>query len=398
VNSTVRDLTQGGRERRAWIVDTAIAVGFTAAVLGITRKLHPDNAGERALDALGYGCIVVAGLALAWRRRFPMAVLAVVTSAIVVYATRTYTGGPVYVAPIIAMYTVGSLYPRRQWAPAVVLSATVVSTAGIINYTDAGTRWFHVVYFTWGIAAGFIGAGAQSRREHAAALEERAKFLEETREEEARRQVAEERLRIARDLHDVVAHSLASINIQAGAGAHVAPTHPDQAQAALVAIKQASKEALEELRLTLGVLRTGDESAPRAPLPSLARLDALVARTQAAGLAVSVEVAGPVAALRAAVDAAAYRIVQESLTNALRHAGPAARASVTLTYDTDGSLVIDVVDDGLGNASAGGTPGHGITGMRERALGLGGTLRAGPVAGGGFAVHAELPAPAEVSR
>jgi signal transduction histidine kinase len=199
----------------------------------------------------------------------------------------------------------------------------------------------------------------------------------------------------------VVAHSLASINIQAGAGAHVAPAHPDQAQAALLAIKQASKEALEELRMTLGVLRTGDESAPRAPLPSLARLDTLVTRTEGAGLTVSVDVQGSVVALPAPVDAAAFRIVQESLTNALRHAGPAARASVTLTYAADGSLVIDVVDDGLGNASAGGTPqngttGHGITGMRERALGLGGTLQAGPVAGGGFRVHAELPARAEV--
>ncbi len=401
VTRSGQDVTRRTRDWGSWVVDAAIAVGFTAAVLGITHKLNPDHAnsdqsGEQALDALGYGCIVVAGLALAARRRFPMTVLAVVTTAIAVYASRTYTGGPVYVAPVIAMYTVATVYPRRQWLPAVLLSAGLISAIGIINYTDTGTRWFHLVYFTWGVAAGFIGAGVQLRRAYTATLEERAKFLEETREEEARRRVAEERLRIARDLHDVVAHSLASINIQAGAGAHVAPAHPEQAQAALLAIKQASKEALEELRMTLGVLRAGDESAPRAPLPSLARLDTLVTRTEGAGLTVSLHVRGPVAALPATVDAAAFRIVQESLTNALRHAGPAARASVTLTYTADGSLVIDVVDDGLGNASAGGTPGHGITGMRERASGLGGTLEAGPVAGGGFRVHAELPAHAEV--
>jgi signal transduction histidine kinase len=211
--------------------------------------------------------------------------------------------------------------------------------------------------------------------------------------------VAEERLRIARDLHDVVAHSLASINIQAGAGAHVAAAHPDQAAAALAAIKVASKDALDELRQTLGVLRSGrdaaTEAAPRAPLPSLTRLDALVERTTRAGLPVEVIVDGA-APLPAAVDAAAYRIVQESLTNALRHAGPAARATVRLTYRAD-ALEIAVEDDGLGSTALNDSPGHGLVGMRERAAGLGGTLDAGAVAGGGFRVRAVLPVRAEVA-
>jgi signal transduction histidine kinase len=375
-------------------VDIAIAVAFTAAVMGITRKIESSDEHARALDALGYVCIAVGGLALAWRRRYPLAVLGVTTGASLVYLARTYPGGPFYVAPIIAMFTVGTTYERRTWVSWVGLSAGVISVAGILADPNPGFSWFHLVYFTWGVAAGFVGDAARSRREYFAGLEERARYLEESREEESRRLLAEERLRIARDLHDVVAHSLASINIQAGAGAHVAPSHPEQAEAALLAIKAASKDALDELRLTLGVLRSGDEAAPRAPVPSLARLDTLVARTSEAGLPVTVEVHGTPWTLPAAVDAAAYRIVQESLTNALRHAGP-AQAVVALTYGAD-ALEIEVRDNGLGSAGMNGAPGHGIVGMRERAAGLGGVLTAEPTADG-FRVHAVLPVKAEVS-
>jgi signal transduction histidine kinase len=300
------------------------------------------------------------------------------------------------VAPIVAMYTVATLSSRRHWLVAVVASAGSISLAGALTASNGGVAFFHLVYFTWGIAAGFVGDGARARREHHQSLEDRARYLEESREEEALRRVAEERLRIARDLHDVVAHSLASINIQASAGAHVAAAHPEQAVKALLAVKAASKDALDELRLTLGVLRgAGDAAAPRAPLPSLARLDELVARTRDAGLPIEVVVEGA-GTLPAAVDAAAYRIVQESLTNALRHAGPAARARVSITYRPD-AVEIEVADDGLGSTSLNDTPGHGIAGMRERAAGLGGTVSAGAVAGGGFVVRAVLPARAEVT-
>jgi signal transduction histidine kinase len=272
----------------------------------------------------------------------------------------------------------------------------VISIVGAIWAGQAGTSWFHLVYFTWGIAAGFVGDAARSRRDHLLGLEERARHLEATREEEGRRLVAEERLRIARDLHDVVAHSLASINVQASAGAHVAASHPEQAREALTAIKGASKEALDELRATLGTLRAHDEDAPRTPAPSLARLDGLVDRTRQAGLPVSVVRHGTPASLPAAVDTAAYRIVQESLTNALRHAGP-AQAVVTITYGRD-ALDIDVSDDGLGSTVLNDSPGHGIAGMRERASGLGGELSAGALPGGGFRVHAVLPTRIEVTR
>jgi signal transduction histidine kinase len=371
--------------------DTAFSILFTVAVIAITRNIAEGDVDYRALDGLAYACVAVSGLSLALRRRFPLSVLAVSTGAMTIYALRDYSGGPVYLGPILAMYTVGTAYPRRVWMPAVVASVGTISVVGAVMAPDTPKVLFHLVYFTWGIGAGFVGDAGQSRREYLLGLEERARYLEESREEEARRMLAEERLRIARDLHDIVAHSLASINVQAGAGAHVGRAHPDQAVHALLAIKAASKDALEELRATLGMLRASDdETAPRAPVPTLARLDALVDRTEQAGLPVTVSVTGRVEALPAAVDAAAYRIVQESLTNALRHGGPDARAAVAIEFGPD-SVEIDVTDTGLGAAAVNGASGHGITGMRERAAGLGGSLAAAPAPGGGYHVHAVLP-------
>jgi signal transduction histidine kinase len=388
-------VSEAVRARRAWIIDAAGAVLFTLAVMLITHRIQDADDDFRTLDLLGNACIAVAGLSLAWRRRLPDLVLGVSSGAMLLYTIRHYSGGPVYLAPIVAMYTLATLTPRRHWLIGVVLAAGVLSVAGAVQASGTGTTFFHLVYFTWGLAAGFVGDSARSRREYQESLEARARSLEESREEEARRRVAEERLRIARELHDVVAHSLASINIQASAGAHVGAAHPDQAVDALLAVKAASKEALDELRVTLGMLRApDDQTAPRAPLPSLERLGGLIARTREAGLPIELAVSGS-AALPAAVDAAAYRIVQESLTNALRHAGPAARARVSITYTPD-ALEIEVADDGLGSTAYSDHPGHGIAGMRERAAGLGGTLEAGAVRGGGFVVKAVLPVRVEV--
>jgi signal transduction histidine kinase len=224
----------------------------------------------------------------------------------------------------------------------------------------------------------WLGWAVRVRRERAA--------------EEVRRRVEEERLRLARELHDVVAHSIAVINFQAGVAVHVLDRRPEQARAALLAIKQASGEALQELRATLGVLRQlGEQGGSRAPLPGLAQLDALVARAAQAGRRVEVRVQGEQVELPLAVDLAAYRIVQEALTNVARHAGPAA-AVVRLTFGA-GEVLVEVTDDGRGLAAA-DTPGggrHGIAGMRERAVALGGELEAGPGPAGGFQVRARLP-------
>jgi signal transduction histidine kinase len=213
------------------------------------------------------------------------------------------------------------------------------------------------------------------------------------REEEARRRASEERLRIARDLHDVLAHNISLINVQAGVALHLMGERPEQARTALSAIKQASKDALTELRSVLDILRGGDEHAPRAPAPTLARLDDLVSQAAAAGLAVRTEIEGEARPVPSGLDGAAFRVLQEALTNVARHAGPAT-AIVRLSYG-ERDLTVQVDDDGLGPASQGGHAtlgsGRGIVGMRERVTALGGELEAGPRPGGGFRVRARLP-------
>ncbi len=242
-------------------------------------------------------------------------------------------------------------------------------------------------------AACLGGIAVSNRRAFVASIQARA-------EDEARRRIDEERLRIARELHDVVAHTMSTINVQASAAATVLTERPDAAAEALQAIRTASKNGLRELRAILNVLRQADDADPTAPAPGLAQLDALVAGASQAGLPTTLTVTGEAVPLPAGVDLAAYRIIQESLTNAIRHAGPAS-ATVALTYH-DGRLLIEVADTGRGVPAAGARDaggavaphaGHGLVGMRERAATAGGTLQAGPGSGGGFTVTATLPFP-----
>jgi signal transduction histidine kinase len=230
----------------------------------------------------------------------------------------------------------------------------------------------------------FGGIAVSNRRALVNSIQARA-------DEEARRRVDEERLRIARELHDIVAHTMATINVQAGVAAHVLSDDPAAAGDALQAIRQSSKDGLRELRAILNVLRQADEADPTQPAPGLAQLDALIARTREAGLPTTLRHAGEPVPLPPAADLAAYRIVQESLTNVIKHAGPAS-AQVDLSYD-DGALRIEVTDTGVGPAAwpgAGG--GQGIIGMRERAASVGGALEAGPGPAAGYRVRAVLPA------
>jgi signal transduction histidine kinase len=229
------------------------------------------------------------------------------------------------------------------------------------------------------------------------ALNARAAADRRGRAEATARRASEERLAIARDLHDVVAHSISVINVQANTALHLMDRQPERAREALSAIREVSGQALAELGPVLGALRDPPGSAgggaPLAPVPGVARLDELAARARSAGFAVSVAAEGPVRPLPAGVDAAAYRIVQEALTNTVRHSAGRS-ASVRLRYG-DGDLVIEVDDDGAGaggDGAGGAGPGNGLTGMRERARALGGSLAAGPRPGGGFRVLAKLPA------
>jgi len=229
-----------------------------------------------------------------------------------------------------------------------------------------------------------LGEAARVQSRYLAELGRTRAEQARVRAEQQRRQASEERLRIARELHDVLGHHLSLINVQAGVGLHLMDEQPEQARTALVAIKQASAEALREVRSVLGVLRAQDEQAPRTPAPSLANLAALAddagARTVTEGVP---------RALPAELDRAAYRIAQEALTNVRRHAGPAASARVTIGYAPD-ALTVRVADDGIGGLAE---DGNGIAGMRARAVALGGTLTAGPADGSGFLVEARLPLP-----
>jgi signal transduction histidine kinase len=383
------------RSDRPPVIDIAIA-GALALVLLIISPRIPDETGQRAIDAGGYALILLAAGVLALRQIWPRGTLAVATGAVVAFALLDYKGGPVYLTPLVALATIAYLKGRREAVvPAVIVTATLLA-AGFVHDRSYPTVLVHLLFVSWSVAAVLIGDAIRSRAQQVAALRERARVLEETREEEARRRVAEERVRIARDLHDVVAHSLASISIQAGTGAHVIDRQPDQARAALLAIKTASKEALDQLRATLDVLRERDgAAAPVAPTAGLGTLSSLVSAAEQAGVEVTVEheVAGPVPP---ALDVTAFRIVQESLTNVMRHAH-ATRADVRVSLAGD-VLEIEIVDDGVGDGSTSAddeAPGHGITGMRERASLLGGRVVAGPRSDGpGWRVHAVLPVPA----
>ena len=225
------------------------------------------------------------------------------------------------------------------------------------------------------------------------ARRERAHEYARTRAEEAKRRASEERLRIAQELHDVLAHNISLINVQAGVALHLMDQQPGQARTALSAIKQASNDALGELRSVLDILRQGNETSPLTPATGLSHLDDLVRKAKATGIEVSAHIEGDPRSLPAGTDLAAFRIVQEALTNVARHAGP-SRATVVISYGAN--LVVEVEDDGRG--VPGGTTagsGNGIAGMRERAVALGGSLEAGPKPDGGFRVVARLPLPAD---
>jgi signal transduction histidine kinase len=340
--------------------------------------------------------VAVAAVSLAWRRRYPFIVLGISLTCVAAYSLIGYVNGTALLDVMIALYTVATVVSSR--------SALITGLATLACLTLATT--VHNPFGTFGggeilipaevVAAVSIGVAVGNRRAYLRAVEERADQAERTREEEAARRVDAERLRIARELHDAVAHTLSMINVQAGAAAHVAREHPEQAAAALEAIRLASKEGLREMRSIVNVLRQSDEAEGTQPAPGLAMLDDLVATTNRAGLRTTLRIDGTPRRLAATVDLAAYRIIQESLTNTIRHAGQAS-ATVSLAWGND-RLGLEIRDTGRGVAANGGAPdvsvpgaGHGIVGMRERALAVGGTCEAGSSPDGGFAVHAELP-------
>jgi signal transduction histidine kinase len=326
--------------------------------------------------------LIVGPLSLLFWRRWPVAVLWVAFA-----ATLTPSGAWSANLSLIAAFFLAAASGHR-YAAWVVIAVGYLSSVWLapLVFGNRGVSLAFALALAGWLAVLVIAAEVVRLRRERAAEARSAQTVD------ARRRVTEERLQMARDLHDVIGHNISLINVQAGVGLDLMDTQPEATRAALGAIKTASKEALNELRAMLAAFRNPEEDAPRAPTPGLARLDELVELTRAAGIAVVIQTIGERRALPAALDLAAYRIVQESLTNVARHAGPTT-ATVRLAYRTDG-LDIDVSDDGkaaMGNGGRLPGTGSGIGGMRERAAALGGRLTAGPRDGGGFTVSAHLP-------
>jgi signal transduction histidine kinase len=364
--------------------DVAVAALVAVAQLGLTTLAARRQPDRQALDLLAYLLLAVGPVALLWRRRSPAVVLAVVMASNVLYFGLGYPYGPAWLALIVAFWTAVTGGARRvAWATAVVGLAAYFTLAALLDRVGPATAATIAAHLGWLLLV-------LSVSEIALAARQRRQAAERTRAEEARRRAGEERMRIARELHDVLAHNISLINVQAGVALHLMDEQPGQSRTALVAIKQASNDALGELRSVLDVLRQGDEAPPRAPASGLAQLDSLVAGAGATGLEVRTRVEGLPRPLPAGTDLAAFRIVQESLTNVTRHAGPAS-ATVLVRYGPD-DLTVRVDDDGRGPvAAAGPGNGNGIRGMRERVAALGGELTTGPRPGGGFRVQARLP-------
>ncbi|MEU5535892.1 histidine kinase [Streptomyces sp. NPDC020362] len=377
-------------------LDAAIAAAvLVCMVVGSFVVPRGDNGvtwGVRTPDPLSLLLMTLGAAALVFRRRAPKAVLAVTGT---VSLIEFFTGdprAPVAMSAVVALYTVASTTDRTTTWRVGLLTMTVLTAAAMLGGTLPWYAQENLGVLAWTGIGATAGDAVRSRRAVVQAIRERAERAERTREEEARRRVAEERLRIARDLHDVVAHHIALVNVQAGVAAHVMDKRPDQAKEALAHVREASRSALNELRATVGLLRQSDDpEAPTEPAPGLSRLDELAGTFRNAGLPVQVARTDHGTALPAAVDLAAYRIIQEALTNAQKHAGPDARAEVSVVR-VGPHIEVTVLDDGGG---AGGEPGagggHGLLGMRERVTALGGTLTTGPRYGGGFRVHAILP-------
>ena len=391
VLSEVRWLRAHHRAADGLLAALLLVLGLTGAFAATADDIHEPA------DALAALLIVGQTVPITWRRRAPVVVLALSFGFLVPYLVSEYPGSAASLGSLIALYTGAAHCARRRAAGAAAVTAVAlfaVLLSGIYWAEEDITVGTMVENFVIFAAAWILGDNLRNRRAYLAELEERAARLERDREVEARRAVQRERGRIARELHDVVAHTMSVMVVQAGAARRVMGKRPEDAEAALVVIEDAGRQGLAEMRRLLGVLRHDDErNLALAPQPSLQYVDELVARSLEAGILVELEIEGEPRPLPAGVDLSAYRIVQEALTNVLKHAGDAARACVQVRYRPE-SVEVEVFDDGRGVAAdpARMGEGHGLVGMRERVALFGGELRVGPRRGGGFSVKARLPA------
>jgi signal transduction histidine kinase len=375
--------TRAYPERWGWLAPVVTAVAFAVLAVAVTLGEQSRTPGVHMLDPIGLALLLGGSLPVAIARSWPVPAYLVAMLSIGAYQASGYpTDSPYFLGVLVTAYLAAAPGRRRRTAALALLAIPIYGLGAIVQGRPEGLYAMTVLTipaFLAGQVVGELRAGSLRREAQA-------------REVQQQRMLTEERLRIARELHDVISHSIATIGIQAGVAAHVLDEHPEQAREALLAIKEVSRDAMRDLRGMLGVLRQSDEADDREPAPGLARLPELMEQVRGAGVDVYLAVDGQAAPLTPATDLAAYRVVQEALTNVIRHA-PGASAEVHMSYFTD-TVQIEVRDDGRadpdGAATASGT-GYGLSGLRERTSALGGTLEAGPMETGGFRVVACLP-------
>jgi signal transduction histidine kinase len=372
--------------QRPWVLDAVLAVVIFVAAAA---SAATPAAQYRDPDAIVYVLIALSAAPYALRRRWPLAVLVLASIPVLALLALGYSSAVIGAALFLAAYTVAAHADSLVTALAIGYAALMMVLVAAVAPTAMGIAALvtNLALFTGAFA---LGRSAHVRRENVALLQERAQLAERARADEARQAVADERLRIAQELHDVLGHSLGVIALQSGVAAHVIDRDPAEAKASLVAISRTSRTSLAEVRRILGALRTDAGTTGYHPPPGLSALEALATELTEAGLPVRIHVHGVPDQVPAALDLTAYRVVQEALTNVVKHAGP-ARAEVTVRYE-DGRVTVQVDDDGRGSAAQGQAPGgHGQLGMRERVAVWGGTLQTGPRPDGGYRVLATLP-------
>ncbi|MGW5920923.1 sensor histidine kinase [Nocardia fluminea] len=401
-------------ERGSVVQDWGLAVVVAVVQLAGSSGANSHQTGVRSLDAFAYLLLLAGPVALGFRRVLPEPVLAVALIAAITYVLRDYGYGPIFLSLVIAFLSAAVTGSRWRTYPVVAIGyLTMVWPLPALLGRETGA-WQVFGLLAWMGVLVAIAEGVRQRRAVVLARTQRAEAAQRDEQAQQARAASEERLAIARELHDVLAHSLSLINVQSSVALELFDRKPQQAAAALATIKTTSKEALTEVHTLLHAIRSGttvvpeypehtgvaqDSSpppppprpAPRAPAPTLDDLDALLERTRATGLDVDTKIIGTPKKLPSVIDVAAARIVQESLTNVVRHA-PGATALITLRYTPES---VDITVDNTrptGTVVRSGIGGNGIIGMRERAHALGGALTAGPRPSGGFRVAARLPA------
>jgi len=381
------------------VVDVVLALLFAGFAIGTVWSQDLTD-GMSEPNGFTVVLILIATAPIAFRRRAPLLAVAISTAAVSWHVLVGFPDGLLPATVVLLSYSVAASGTLRRaiaglaiiWAAVAVLR--IGDAPGFDGFVAGANLAFNSI--AWG-----AGLAVRARRETVEATVREAEERANVERQRSGRLIAEERLRIARELHDVVAHSMAVIAVQAGVGAHVVDHRPDQAKAALDAISATARSTLTEMRRLLGVLRDEDGNRSHAPAPALSDVASLVDDVRAAGVPISLIVVGEADHLSAGVELSAYRIVQEALTNVIKHAGPLTQVEVRVTHTAD-EVSVEVVDDGRGAAARdhnslvaseldAPSGGHGLIGMRERVEMWGGTLETGPVDGGGFRVGASLP-------